>query len=202
MNLRDKLSLKNDEVRCELQDPSAVAEISNTLFNWLPSSPVEIVIVCIGTDRSTGDSLGPLTGTLLNDKNLNNLTVYGTLKDPVHAKNLEEKLKQIYQKHNAPFVIAIDACLGKVKSIGSIITKKGPIRPGAALNKDLPGVGDVHLSAVVNISGFMEYLVLQNTRLHIVMQLARKISNSIYQLDRIITLHTPKITYKSESVSL
>lgn len=198
MNLKDNFSLKKEEFRYDIKDNTTEMQISNNLYNWIPSSPVEIVIVCIGTDRSTGDSLGPLTGTLLNEKNMHYLTVYGTLQDPVHATNLEEKLKFIYSKHKQPFVIAIDACLGKVKSIGTIIAKQGPIQPGAALNKQLPGVGDIHLSAVVNISGFMEYMVLQNTRLHIVMQLARKISDSLYQLDQLLSMNTPKITYKTK----
>ena len=42
----------------------------------------EVIILCIGSDRSTGDSLGPLVGHELNKYHLNNITVYGTLEDP------------------------------------------------------------------------------------------------------------------------
>ena len=52
----------------------------------------EVIILCIGSDRSTGDSLGPLVGHELNKYHLNNITVYGTLEDPVHAANLSDKL--------------------------------------------------------------------------------------------------------------
>lgn len=40
-------------------------------------SPAEITFVCIGTDRSTGDALGPLTGSLLQESGMEN--VIGTL---------------------------------------------------------------------------------------------------------------------------
>lgn len=43
---------------------------------------------------------------------------------------------------------------------------------GAAVNKSLPLVGEIHITGVVNVGGFMEYLVLQNTRLNLVMRMA------------------------------
>lgn len=48
----------------------------------------EFIILCIGTDRSTGDALGPLVGhKLINSiSKYNNVYLYGTLDDPVHAK--------------------------------------------------------------------------------------------------------------------
>ena len=54
-----------------------------------------IVFVCIGTDRSTGDSLGPLIGTLLVEKNIHPFHIYGSLENPIHALNLADKLSEI-----------------------------------------------------------------------------------------------------------
>lgn len=48
-----------------------------------------VVFLCIGTDRSTGDSLGPLIGYKLKEKRLERVEVLGTLERPVHAMNLE-----------------------------------------------------------------------------------------------------------------
>ena len=45
----------------------------------------EIVFLCIGTDRSTGDSLGPLIGYKLKEKGIRNARIMGTLDHPVHA---------------------------------------------------------------------------------------------------------------------
>src|SRR5690625_3625587 len=92
------------------------------------------------------------------------MDVYGTLHHPVHAQNLAHYISTFNDEYKRPFIIAIDACLGKSTSIGNITLGTGPLSPGAALNKKLPVIGDVHLTAVVNVSGFMEYAVLQNTR--------------------------------------
>lgn len=139
----------------------------------------EVVIVCIGTDRSTGDSLGPLVGTFLERQDLDNIFVYGTLDQPVHAINLEETLEEVKQNHPHAIVIAVDACLGQSRSVGYIQVGLGPIKPGAGVNKTLPEVGQIHITGIVNVSGFMEYFVLQNTRLNIVMRMAEIISSSI-----------------------
>lgn len=141
----------------------------------------DIVILCVGTDRSTGDCLGPLVGEKLK-KNylLRNANIFGTLKDPVHAKNLEENIDQIYCSYSNPLVIAIDASLGKSENIGKVNLFKGSLFPGAGVNKNLRPVGDISITGIVNVSGFMEYIVLQNTRLSLVMQMADVISLGLY----------------------
>ena len=182
MNLKTTFYSKK-ETRFSPDTPADIQKASQILSHWIPDSSYQPVILCIGTDRSTGDSLGPLTGTLLKEKAPSSLAVYGTLEDPVHAVNLEEKLEIIKASHPKPFIIAIDACLGRSKSVGSILAIPGPLQPGAALNKALPEVGDIHLSGVVNVGGLMEFMVLQNTRLQIVMKMARQMSEILYQLD-------------------
>lgn len=147
-----------------------------------------IVLVCIGTDRSTGDSLGPLVGSKLSERGLENFNVFGTLEEPVHALNLEETLVSIQKQYVQPFVIALDACLGKAQSIGAISVGQGPSKPGAAMNKKLPPVGNIHIHGVVNIQGFMEFFVLQNTRLNLVMKMADVIAAGIQKTDRHLTV--------------
>lgn len=140
----------------------------------------DIVILCIGTDRSTGDSLGPLVGDKLKFLVRTNVYLYGGLKEPVHAKNLVETLEMINKKHKNPFIIAIDASLGSLDDVGKIIIESKPLYPGSALNKDLPSVGDLYITGIVNISGSLEFMVLQNTRLYAVMTLAECISSGLY----------------------
>lgn len=158
------------------------AIIHRLLLHFAKVSPVQdIVIVCIGTDRSTGDCLGPLVGTALSKMNhRNQFHLYGTLEEPVHAMNLKDTLEKINHKFKNPFVIGIDACLGQTSSVGSIQVVQGPLRPGAGVNKELPPVGDIHVTGIVNVGGFMEYFVLQNTRLSLVMRLSEIIAHSIY----------------------
>lgn len=139
-----------------------------------------IIFLCIGTDRSTGDSLGPLIGYKLKNVIDNDFILYGTLEEPVHAKNLCSIMEEIHTKYNDPYIIAIDACLGSLQSIGNIIIEDKPLSPGAAMNKNLPKVGNLSITGTVNISGALEFMVLQNTRLCTVMHLANIISQGIY----------------------
>ena len=71
--------------------PTAYLEIKNHLLNELKpilSQNRPIIFICIGTDRSTGDSLGPLVGYKLQFLNKSNIHIYGTLQSPIHAKNI------------------------------------------------------------------------------------------------------------------
>lgn len=138
-----------------------------------------IIYLCIGTDRSTGDSLGPIVGYKLSNLPYNNVFVYGTLDEPVHAKNLTSKVEEIKNCFSNPFIIAIDACLGLQENIGHINISNGPIYPGAGVNKNLIPIGNINITGVVNASGYMEYFVLQNTRLNIVMKMADIITEGI-----------------------
>lgn len=183
------------EVHMHYTNKQLTMLMSNTLINYLPPSLAPIIVLCIGTDRSTGDSLGPLTGTLLSNKQPRHLAVYGTLHQPVHAMNLQETIHEIDQTFSNPYIIAVDAALGKTKSIGHIITHNRPIQPGAALNKDLPAVGDAYITGVVNVGGVMEYAVLQSTRLSTVYDMAEEIASILYRLDRF--LHPAYLNEKS-----
>ena len=166
--------------------PFAILDFSNLIFNYISShiDPYQqLVILCIGTDRSTGDSLGPLVGYKLEPY----LTYYdqvhllGTLNKPVHAKNLTSFIDKVNSKHPEALIVAIDASLGNLNRIGYINIKKGPLKPGLGVNKELPIVGDISITGVVNVGGMMEYMVLQNTRLSLVMNMADIISKGIYR---------------------
>lgn len=163
------------------EESDAIEKISLKLLSHIPINCSQtIVIACIGTDRSTGDCLGPLVGTFLSEKANFPFFVYGTLDDPIHAVNLQEKLTEIKEKHQNAFIVAVDACLGRMKNVGTIQIADGPLKPGAGVNKQLPEIGDIHITGIVNISGFMEFFVLQNTRLSLVLNMARAIADSIY----------------------
>lgn len=137
-------------------------------------------VVCIGTDRSTGDSLGPMVGTFLTWAGFEG-PVIGTLENPVHAGNLHSLDLDSYG-----LVIAVDACLGTKQEVGLIMVKPGPLKPGLAVNKKLRPVGHLHIAGVVNVGGFMEYAVLQSTRLNTVMKMAQVIAAGLMKADRFI----------------
>lgn len=165
------------------KDPLAVKSTSDLLITCLPKNNLNVIVLCIGTDRSTGDSLGPLTGTLFTQMRPMYMDVYGTLHNPVHAVNLEDTICVINETYDDPFIIAVDASLGKSSSIGSFISGTGSLKPGSALNKKLPAVGNAYVTGVVNIGGFMDYTVLQSTRLSIVHDMAHKLAFVFKKID-------------------
>lgn len=163
----------------DYQVDHAVEELKKEIATKIKKVKKEIVIICIGTDRSTGDSLGPLVGTFLKEELSEEYVIYGTIDEPIHAQNLELTLEEIEEKHPDKFVIAIDACLGHLKTVGKIKVNKGALRPGAGVNKELPSVGDIHIFGIVNVGGYMEVFVLQNTRLKLVYGMAKVISKGL-----------------------
>jgi putative sporulation protein YyaC len=202
MNLKSGFFDRRASTRIFHEEVQAADNLAQELLSYFPvMARRPIVFVCIGTDRSTGDSLGPLVGTLLEEKNLPSFHIYGTLDDPIHAVNLEEKLKEINEKHFHPFIIGIDACLGRYKSVGFIEIGNGPVKPGAGVNKELPAVGHIHITGIVNVSGFMEFFVLQNTRLNIVLKMAKTIANGIDQANLHYTKKFDWIDFEETSVN-
>lgn len=167
--------------RIHLDTPRAPQLVAAALEECL--SPVghgrPAVFMCIGTDRSTGDALGPLIGTKIQGLQSENVAVYGTLAYPVHAGNLASVIEEVERAHPEALLVAIDACLGKSEHVGQIGVRPGPLLPGRGVNKRLPAVGHAHIVGIVNVGGFMEYFVLQNTRLHLVMRMADAIAEAL-----------------------
>lgn len=173
----------NNKLTLNSMDVDSVYKLRDSLSEELTKIlklKKQVIFLCIGTDRSTGDSLGPLVGDKLRNFIGEEFALYGTLENPVHAKNLCLVIEEINKKYDSPYIIAIDACLGSLQNIGNIVVEEKPLSPGAAMNKQLPKVGNLSITGIVNISGALEFMVLQNTRLYTVMKLADVISRGIY----------------------
>lgn len=153
-----------------------------------------LVFLCIGTDRSTGDSLGPIIGDKLSKLTRKNIYVFGTLENPVHAENLIDTIAFIERSIKNPYIIAIDACLGSINNVGKVLIQKTALSPGMAFNKELPKVGNLSILGIVNISSTLDFMVLQNTRLYTVMKLA----NSIYSGIHLFIIQS--LGYKKEQI--
>ncbi len=148
-------------------------------YRLFPESAGRLVFLCIGSDRATGDCLGPIVGHKLRQLNMAGCSVYGTLESPVHARNLKETIEYIETFHTDPVIVAIDASLGRSSHIGYFTLGRGALKPGAGVDKELPSVGDLCITGIVNMSGFLDHMLLQTTRLHIVMKLADPICEGI-----------------------
>ena len=145
----------------------------------------EVLFLCIGTDRSTGDSLGPLIGYKLEERHLKEMPVFGTLKRPVHAMNMGAYLEHLVKYYPDHLVIAIDASVGMTDHVGCITLGKGSLKPGLGVSKELQSVGDIFITGVVSSCGNYDPLMLQSIRLSVVMHLADCISESIFLVEKL-----------------
>jgi len=136
-----------------------------------------VIVLCIGSDRYTGDALGPLIGSYLLEHGAYN--IYGSLERPVHAGNLVETVKIIKTHYPHPLIIAVDACLGRASEIGNIEAWEGGVEAGIAVGNRLPCVGDISIIGVVNTGGQFGYIDLQTTPLSIVVKLSKTIGKAL-----------------------
>lgn len=165
-------------------DPTALTRLSTTLEAALSACGAgsrDVVFACIGTDRSTGDALGPLVGQKLLRLGCSRETILGTLEHPLHALNMAERLGEVAERDPQPLVVAIDAALGASANVGLIAVRSGGLRPGQGVGKDLPEVGELAVTATVNIAaGALDAQVLQSTRLYVVQSLAETIGTACW----------------------
>lgn len=167
------------DYRIHYNDTGAIWKLSTLFLQHIPFDHSNLIFFCIGTDRSTGDTLGPLTGYELTKCKLFPYKVIGTLENPLHALNLKQTIEETRMAHPDAYIVAIDACLGRMKSVGQLLFQEGPLEPGKAVGKSLPPVGHTCIKGVVNIAGFMEHTVLQSTRLHLPFEMSRTLSRAL-----------------------
>lgn len=144
-----------------------------------------VVFLCIGTDRSTGDSLGPLIGYKLSGRRTRRVNIVGTLDSPVHAMNLEQAVTMVNLRYPNHVVVAVDASVGNLDHVGCITLGKGSLQPGLGVCKELREVGDLFITGIVGGYGSHDPLMLQSVRLSVVMQMADCICESIFLVEQL-----------------
>ena len=141
------------------------------------------VILCIGSDLAVGDSLGPVTGTMLQKKDsCFSGYIYGTLKNPITAKEAKYLSAFFRCTHPHSKIIAVDAAVGADSDIGLIKVVSQPLQPGAGANKKLPKIGDVSVLGIVAKKSPLTYALFNLTRMGVVYSMAEIIANSIQNL--------------------
>lgn len=146
------------------------------------------VIICVGSDLSVGDSLGPVTGTKLKEKLKGlNVYVYGTLSKPITAHEIKYTEEFIRTTHPESPVIAIDAAVGVAGDIGLIKIARRSLKPGSGANKKLAKIGDVSIMGIVAEKSLFNYSLFSSTRLNIVYKMAEIIAEGVatFIIDRL-----------------
>ena len=141
------------------------------------------VIVCIGTDLAIADSLGPLTGSMLKYKMQGaNAFLYGTLTEPITAKEIKYIRFFLEETHKNCPIIVIDAAVGDKGDVGMIKLSDAPLMPGVGVKKQLGSLGDISIMGIVAEKSIENFSLLNNTRLNLVYSMAEVISDAIASL--------------------
>lgn len=138
------------------------------------------VVVCIGSDLAIGDSLGPITGSLLKYKTQGlRYYLYGTLSAPVTAKEIAYMRTFLKETHPNSQVIAVDAAVGNKGDIGLIRVTDTPMLPGAGADKQLGALGDVSVMGIVAEKSLQNHGLLNSTRLNLVYTMSELVSEAL-----------------------
>ena len=139
----------------------------------------DMVIMCIGSDLYIGDAFGPLVGTFLSNNVFLENKVYGTLKNPITSRNINEMTRKIQAENPNKKILVIDAMISRSLEVGDIIVMDSGISPGLGVKKMFPRVGDISLTCVVS-NDEVDYLnSIKDMRLNTVFYMAQIASKSL-----------------------
>ncbi|MDO5147578.1 MAG: spore protease YyaC [Eubacteriales bacterium] len=130
-----------------------------------------LLILCIGTDKITGDCLGPLVGTRLLEQRCP-IPVYGTLQYPVHASNLSTIVTKIRRDFHNPFLIVVDASVGTREKVGYVSFSTEPVYPGRGVCRPLFPIGNLSLTGIIHEDSPHCEIQLPYTRLYTIYRMA------------------------------
>ena len=146
----------------------------------------KLIFLCIGTDRITGDSFGPLVGYKLKNLFYGNekIEVIGDLENIVSLSNIKTITDYIKNTYENPFLIAIDAAVSNKITIGRIIVSNTKMNVGGSLKRRIY-VGDISIKGIVS-KDLRErgnnFKLLQNVPLNIIMNMADTVVQGIYDV--------------------
>ena len=145
----------------------------------------QIVFLCVGTDRITGDAFGPIVGSklirLFEKDNFFNINIYGSLEENINYNNVEDYIKDV----DKTLMIVIDSALSIKENIGKIFVTNNKTVLGKGLNKNRIEIGDISIKTVVAKDSktiINNFKILQNVSLNTVIGLADIVSEGIYDV--------------------
>ncbi len=164
-----------------------IYDFSNTICSLTENKLYSnVVFLCVGTDRITGDTFGPIVGYKLQElfKGIKNINVIGDLDHVVSDENIQKVMDEICQTYSNPFIIAIDSALScQTENVGKIIVTEGGSYLGKGIGKERYCIGDMSIKGVVarDLKNPRQNLtILQNIHLGFVMKMADTVANGIF----------------------
>lgn len=141
------------------------------------------IFICIGSTKIIGDSLGPITGTLLKERYKNNskIKVYGDVINQIDFYNVDIIFNEIRSKYDKNSTkIIIDSALGD--KIGNFEVSNGKIYLGKGLNKNKVINGDINIIGTVGKDygdAFKNLIELKSLKQIYINQMAKEIVKAI-----------------------
>lgn len=176
-----EIGMENEEIK-----KSFIHDFKKYLYNV--NNKNEIIFLCVGTDKVIGDCIGPIIGTQIENKlkklNISNINVYGTLKNNLNYKNINEVLINISHSYKKPLIIVIDSALSNKENIGKIFVSNNKTIIGNGLNKNNIVIGDISIKVAITKNYKLpsyNFKALQNISLNTVMILSNIVSEGIIE---------------------
>ena len=132
--------------------------------------------VCIGTNKIIADSFGPRDGNKLKQVFYSSpeISVYGTMQNPVHLKNATYFLEELENKKQ---IILIDSAIGKREDIGNTYVNRGGMEIGKAFNQSIYFPANINIKTVI---GAKEYI--PNYSVNQIENLANEVASKIIKI--------------------
>ena len=109
----------------------------------------KVIFLCIGTTLVSGDSFGPMVGSILKKNIKNNMVIIGDRIDTLTYDKIKEKINFINAKYKNKIVIALDSALSSKENIGKIFVQSRGLKYAESLKKDNDIIGDISIKAIV-----------------------------------------------------
>lgn len=134
------------------------------------------VVLCVGSDKIPGDSIGPVVGDYLTRVYNTKCFVYGICGNSVNGTNLGKYMEILTKAHSESAVIAVDACLASGKISADVLVREGGVNPKKAVSGDDSHTGDVGILGVIKDNGLNPLSALMTVSTDKVENIARKIA--------------------------
>lgn len=148
-------------------------------IRYLVPQPMPIIL-CVGSDKISGDCVGPLVGDMLTNRFGVRCFVYGVSGRSVNGKNLSEYIDFISKVHPDSPIIAVDACVSNCLAVGTVKVIDGGISPRRAVTNTTKTVGDLGILGVVGKPSTDTLSTLMSVSIDNVIKISFKIAFALY----------------------
>lgn len=159
----------------------------NDLKSKMNNKDKVIIFLCIGTNKVTGDSLGPIVGTNLQKmlKGNKRIKVFGNMNNPINALNIKENIDYINKMYMDKYIIVIDSAVSDKNLIGEIFITRNKTILGNGINNKISEIGDISIKCSVckdEYSSVNNFKSLQNVPKRFIKNLANIVSIGICEV--------------------